>query len=284
MLEHGKGEGSRYAVASCERRRDPSPSHAASARRMLLPLPQGDRGRAGGAPRFVACRLSCLLAPTAFAAPTFPPLTGRVVDDAHVLTPDVQADLTNRLAALEAKTGDAAGGGHPVLRSRATTSPITAISWAAPGASGRRARTRAPCSSLRPSEKKTRIEVGYGLEGGADRCGVQRDPEQPGAAAFPPGRRARRSRGGNADAIVQQLGLDPATAQAQAQQAAAAQAQEAAQPQGRPSRTRRLHLLLPSVRLRHLRLLSGRTAEAAAWAGSLPLDVPGRRRLRRRSR
>src|ERR1700757_2118810 len=38
------------------------------------------------------------------AALTFPALTGRVVDDAHVLSPQVQAELTAKLAALEAKT------------------------------------------------------------------------------------------------------------------------------------------------------------------------------------
>ena len=37
------------------------------------------------------------------ADPTFPPLTGRVVDNAHVLSPAVQADLTAKLAALEAR-------------------------------------------------------------------------------------------------------------------------------------------------------------------------------------
>ncbi|HEY2482804.1 MAG TPA: TPM domain-containing protein, partial [Caulobacteraceae bacterium] len=38
------------------------------------------------------------------ATPKFPPLTGRVVDDAHVLSPQVQAELTTKLAALEQAT------------------------------------------------------------------------------------------------------------------------------------------------------------------------------------
>src|SRR5579875_2212396 len=40
----------------------------------------------------------------AHAALTFPPLTGRVVDDAHVLPADVQASLTQKLADLEQRT------------------------------------------------------------------------------------------------------------------------------------------------------------------------------------
>ena len=50
-----------------------------------------------------------LLALFALAAPaaaqTFPPLTGRVVDQAHLLTPAQVADLTSKSEALEAQTG-----------------------------------------------------------------------------------------------------------------------------------------------------------------------------------
>ena len=42
----------------------------------------------------------------AAAAPSFPPLTGRVVDNAHVLSPQVKADLNAKLQALEQKNGD----------------------------------------------------------------------------------------------------------------------------------------------------------------------------------
>ncbi|WP_309605045.1 TPM domain-containing protein [Phenylobacterium sp.] len=38
------------------------------------------------------------------AAPSFPPLDGRVVDQANILTPQTRADLTTKLEALEAKT------------------------------------------------------------------------------------------------------------------------------------------------------------------------------------
>src|SRR5579862_235536 len=45
-----------------------------------------------------------VLAAPAFAAPTFPPLTGRVVDDAHVLSDATKEQLTQKLADLEART------------------------------------------------------------------------------------------------------------------------------------------------------------------------------------
>jgi uncharacterized protein len=40
------------------------------------------------------------------AAPTFPPLTGRVVDDAGILSPDAQSKLTALLAEHEQQTGN----------------------------------------------------------------------------------------------------------------------------------------------------------------------------------
>ena len=47
--------------------------------------------------------LFCAAAPAA-AAPTFPALTGRVVDSANILSDATKSDLTEKLAALEAKT------------------------------------------------------------------------------------------------------------------------------------------------------------------------------------
>jgi uncharacterized protein len=53
--------------------------------------------------------LLCLIAPataaSAFPAlPSFPKLSGRVVDQANILSPNTEADLTQKLAALEANT------------------------------------------------------------------------------------------------------------------------------------------------------------------------------------
>jgi uncharacterized protein len=57
-----------------------------------------------GATGFVLALLLLFFA-TAASAQTFPKLTGRVVDEAHILTPAVVADLTGKSQALEAKTG-----------------------------------------------------------------------------------------------------------------------------------------------------------------------------------
>lgn len=100
---------------------------------------------------------------SAFAAPTFPPLTGRVVDNANVLSPQTEATLTQELAALESKTGrqlvvatlpDLQGYeiedyGYQLLRS-----------WGI----GDKDRDDGAILIVAPSERKVRIEVGYGLE------------------------------------------------------------------------------------------------------------------------
>jgi uncharacterized protein len=99
----------------------------------------------------------------ALAAPTFPPLTGRVVDDAHVLSPATSGDLTARLADLEAKTGrqvvvvtlpslqgyDIADYGYQLGRA-----------WGI----GQKGQNNGVLFIVVPSEHKVRIEVGYGLE------------------------------------------------------------------------------------------------------------------------
>jgi uncharacterized protein len=153
----------------------------------------------------------------AFAAPTFPPLTGRVVDDAHVLSPEVQADLTAKLAALEAKTGrqlvvvtlpslqgdDIEDYGYQLGRA-----------WGI----GQKDKNTGVLFIIAPSEKKVRIEVGYGLEPVlTDTLSTIILQEQ-----VLPKFRSGDVAGGvvaGADALVQQLGLDPTMAQANAVQA-----------------------------------------------------------------
>ena len=97
------------------------------------------------------------------AAPTFPPLTGRVVDDADILSPETEAKLTTELADLEAQTGrqlvvatlpDLQGYeiedyGYQLLRT-----------WGI----GSKERNDGVILIVAPSERKVRIEVGYGLE------------------------------------------------------------------------------------------------------------------------
>lgn len=99
----------------------------------------------------------------AFAAPTFPPLTGRVVDDADILSPQAEAQLTAELADLETQTGrqlvvatlpDLQGYeiedyGYQLLRT-----------WGI----GSKERNDGVILIVAPGERKVRIEVGYGLE------------------------------------------------------------------------------------------------------------------------
>lgn len=54
---------------------------------------------------FVGLWLAVLIAATPSYAQTFPKLTGRVVDQANLLSPAQEADLSSKSAALEQRTG-----------------------------------------------------------------------------------------------------------------------------------------------------------------------------------
>jgi len=120
------------------------------------------RKRAG--PRgFLAVLILLCSFGVAMAAPKFPPLTGRVVDNANILSPQTEAELTQELAALETQTGrqlvvatlpDLQGYeiedyGYQLLRT-----------WGI----GDKDRDDGVVLIVAPSERKVRIEVGYGLE------------------------------------------------------------------------------------------------------------------------
>ena|SRR5579883_699579 len=103
-----------------------------------------------------------LLAP-AWAAPKFPVLTGRVVDDAHILSDATKSDLTQKLAALEQKTSrqlvvvtipslqgyEISDYGYQLGRA-----------WGI----GQAKLNNGILFIVAPTEHKVRIEVGYGLE------------------------------------------------------------------------------------------------------------------------
>ena len=165
-----------------------------------------------------------LLTAPAAAAPTFPALTGRVVDDAHVLSPAVQADLTQRLAGLEQRTSrqlivvtlpslqgyDIADYGYQLGRA-----------WGV----GQKATNNGALFIVAPGEHKVRIEVGYGLEGvltdAMTNVILQR--------AVIPKFRAGDVSGGVVDgtqAIIDQLGADTSTAEQKAAQAEVQQQQQ----------------------------------------------------------
>lgn len=114
--------------------------------------------------RFLAALFAvfCLIAP-ATAAPTFPALTGRVVDDAHILSASTTSDLTAKLAALESQTSrqlvivtlpslqgyEISDYGYQLGRA-----------WGI----GQKKLNNGVLFIVAPKEHATRIEVGYGLE------------------------------------------------------------------------------------------------------------------------
>ncbi|HNP29823.1 MAG TPA: TPM domain-containing protein [Nitrospirales bacterium] len=93
-----------------------------------------------------------------------PPLTGRVVDQAHLLSPPALSDLNAALAAHESKTSNqvavltlASLEGHPLEE----FSHQVATAWAL----GQKGTDNGVLFLIAVKEKKVRIEVGYGLEG-----------------------------------------------------------------------------------------------------------------------
>jgi len=114
--------------------------------------------------RLVTALLAFLVLVTpAWAAPKFPALTGRVVDDAGILSPDTKTGLTEKLAALEQKTSrqlvvvtvpslqgyEISDYGYQLGRA-----------WGI----GQAKLNNGILFLVAPNEHKTRIEVGYGLE------------------------------------------------------------------------------------------------------------------------
>lgn len=104
-----------------------------------------------------------MLAAGAFAAPSFPPLSGRVVDQAGVLSPEAEAQLTQRLAALEQSTGRQV---VVVTLSSLQGYEIEDYGYQLGRAwgIGRAREDDGTLLIVAPNERRVRIEVGYGLE------------------------------------------------------------------------------------------------------------------------
>lgn len=171
---------------------------------------------------FTALIAFLILALPANAAPKFPALSGRVVDDAHILSDQTKSDLDQKLAALEAKTSrqlvvvtlaslqgyDIADYGYQLGRA-----------WGI----GQAKLNNGVLFIVAPSEHRVRIEVGYGLEPILTDALSEVIIQQ----AVLPKFRSGDFNGGveaGADALIQQLSLDPSQAEAKAA-AAAQQAQ-----------------------------------------------------------
>ncbi len=108
--------------------------------------------------------ITLLMTAFAFAALNLPALTGRVVDQAGLMTPDQVTILTNRLAAIETKSG------HQVAVATVKSLDGTDINdyknqlfrkWQL----GQKDKNDGVLLLIAPNERKVGIEVGYGLEG-----------------------------------------------------------------------------------------------------------------------
>ena len=156
----------------------------------------------------------------AFAAPAtvraadikFPELTGRVVDDAHVLSADQQTILTEKLKALEEKNGrQLVVVTLPSLQGQEIQDFGYQLGrkWGI----GQKGQNNGVLFIIAPNEHKVRIEVGYGLEPvltDALSSVILQDKVLP---KFRDGDMAGGIMDGT-DALLEQLGLDDATARA----------------------------------------------------------------------
>ena len=155
------------------------------------------------------------------AAQTYPPLSGRVVDAANLLTPEQRASLTQRLEALQtATTRQLVVATVPSLEDR----PIEdySVGLARAWQIGQSQANNGVVLLIAPTERKVRIEVGYGMEGVlTDALASEiirnditphfRDGDYPGGI------------NAGVDAIVRQLQAPPEAAEANIRQASAAQ-------------------------------------------------------------
>lgn len=106
----------------------------------------------------------CIVAASAAHALTFPPLSGRVVDEAQLLAPAERAALTASLADLEAKTGNQFV--VVTLKSlQGTTIEDYGYRLGRQWQIGQKDKNSGVLLIVAAAERTVRIEVGYGLEG-----------------------------------------------------------------------------------------------------------------------
>jgi uncharacterized protein len=112
----------------------------------------------------IGALIAALWVGAALAAASFPPLSGRVVDQANILSPVTAADLERKLADLEQKSG--------IQLVVATVSSLGGEeiepyanelfrAWKL----GETKKNNGVLLLIAPKERRVRIEVGYGLEG-----------------------------------------------------------------------------------------------------------------------
>ena len=144
----------------------------------------------------------------------FPALTGRVVDNADILTPQQEAELTAKLANLEQQTTD-----QVVVVTLPTLNDYDIADYGYQlgrhWGIGQKEASNGALLIVAPNDRKVRIEVGYGLEGiltdAFSALTIQN-------YILPSFREGDYYRGINAgvDQLTQQLTLDPEEAKARA--------------------------------------------------------------------
>ena len=150
----------------------------------------------------------------ALADPTFPALSGRVVDEAHLLQPAARDAIVAKLEKLQTDTGDQlVVVTVPDLQGYEIEDYGYRLgrAWGI----GQKESDSGVLLIVAPTERKVRIEVGYGLEPVlTDALSTQIIQTE----ILPPFRTGGFQRGiaSGVDAIIVQLRLDPADAQARA--------------------------------------------------------------------
>ena len=162
---------------------------------------------------------------TPAAAQTFPPLTGRVVDQAHLLTPEQVVDLTSKSQALEAQSGRQfviatvnSLDGYPIEDYAYRLGRAWKI--------GSAKNNDGVILLVAPNERKVWITTGYGAGGfltDAMSGVIIRENILPHFKQNPPDYGGGIEAG--ADAIIKQMSLPPDEAQKNLQQAQQAQEQ-----------------------------------------------------------
>ena len=122
----------------------------------------GDHARARSGMPLLAVAL--VFVATVAAAQTFPPLTGRIVDQAGILPPATEAALEPKLAALDGRSGiQLVVATVNSLEGQAIEPYANELfrTWKL----GEAEKNNGVLLLVAPNERRVRIEVGYGLEG-----------------------------------------------------------------------------------------------------------------------
>ncbi|OYX04669.1 MAG: methanol dehydrogenase [Caulobacter vibrioides] len=222
LLPRETGQGNRPRVALSARPRTGSAVEGALSIAQR-PLRHGAYPRRATSPvtrvrMWLLMLAAALFALPALAEPKFPRLSGRVVDEAQVLSPEVERDLSDKLEALETRTG------HQLVV--ATVSSLQGYpiedygyrlgrTWGI----GDKDKDDGAILLVAPNDRQVRIEVGYGLEpvltDALSSVIIQ-------SAILPKFRNGDLSGGvvAGADAMIEQLGLPPEEAKARVADAA----------------------------------------------------------------